>query len=63
MENNQNKDKSVFCPVCKKMQDEKLINICKTAYEYIIESLKRDHPDWQEKDGACPKCVEYYKNL
>ncbi|MGA2774994.1 MAG: hypothetical protein ABSE81_02900 [Candidatus Omnitrophota bacterium] len=59
----ENKQKKVFCPVCKEEQDESLVNLCTSAHEYIIETLKKEHPDWQEKDGACPKCVEYYKNL
>jgi hypothetical protein len=58
-----NKPKKVFCPVCKKEQEEGLVDLCTTAYDYIVETLKREHPDWQEKDGACPKCVEYYKKL
>ena len=62
MENEKNK-KKIFCPVCKKMEDKDLVDLCKTAYDYIAEVIKKDHPEWQEKDGACPKCVEYYQNL
>jgi hypothetical protein len=62
MENEKKKNK-ILCPVCKEMEDEDLVVLCKTAYDYVIETIKRDHPEWQEKDGACPKCVEYYKNL
>ena len=28
----------------------------------MIARIKRDHPDWVETDGACPKCVEFYRN-
>ena len=28
----------------------------------VIARIKQDHPDWIETDGACPKCVEFYRN-
>lgn len=30
---------------------------------YIMEQIKKAHPKWVEKDGACPKCWEYYRKL
>ena len=27
----------------------------------MIARIKRDHPNWIESDGACPKCVEFYR--
>jgi predicted RNA-binding Zn-ribbon protein involved in translation (DUF1610 family) len=29
----------------------------------MIARIKQDHPEWVEADGACPKCVEYYRQL
>jgi len=29
--------------------------------EEIAELIKKDHPDWAEGNGACPKCHEYYQ--
>lgn len=52
-----------FCPICKKEMDKKTAEICRQAREFIIKNIKRDHPEWVEKDGACPKCVEYYEKL
>jgi len=43
--------------------DKKIADICSSAYDYIIARIKEQHPDWQEKDGACPKCIDYYKKL
>lgn len=28
---------------------------------HIMEIIKNKHPDWQEKDGMCKKCYDYYK--
>ena len=28
-----------------------------------IARIKQDHPEWIEADGACPKCVEYYRKI
>lgn len=57
MENNK------FCPVCKKETNASMVDICTSAYKYIINRIKTDHPEWVEKDGACPRCIEYYKKL
>lgn len=27
----------------------------------LIARIKADHPEWVETDGACPKCIEYYR--
>jgi hypothetical protein len=27
----------------------------------VIARIKQDHPVWVEADGACPKCVEHYR--
>ncbi len=51
------------CPVCNKDLEESVVDVCCSAYEYIIERIKKDHPEWVEKDGACPKCVEQYKKI
>jgi len=52
-----------ICPVCKKETDANMIDICNSAYKYVMERIKARHPEWLEKDGACPKCVEYYKKI
>ena len=33
------------------------------AEEYLIELIKRDHPEWGEPDGTCPRCAAYYRTL
>lgn len=56
------KEKKV-CPVCKKITDTKVVDVCVTAYNYLIERIKEEHPEWVEKDGVCPRCVEYYEKM
>ena len=51
------------CPICKKETAEGIVDVCQIAYEYIIHSIKEEHPEWIQENGACPKCIEYYKNL
>lgn len=29
----------------------------------VITRIKQDHPEWVEADGACPKCIEYYRGV
>ncbi len=29
----------------------------------VIARIKEDHPEWMEADGACPKCLEYYRGI
>lgn len=52
-----------ICPICTKEMDEPIVNACTEAQRYVIERIKEEHPDWVENDGACPKCLEYYKKL
>lgn len=51
------------CPICNKVVDEKVIQVCQDAEAWIIQSIKRSHPNWVSEDGTCPKCLEYYKNI
>jgi hypothetical protein len=29
----------------------------------IIARIKQDHPEWVEADGACERCIEYYRQM
>lgn len=57
------KKKFTYCPVCGKLEPTEIVDVCTSAYGYLIERIKKDHPEWIEKDGACPKCIEYYKKM
>ena len=43
--------KKIFCPVCKKMEDEDLVDLCKTAYDYITRYKKR--PSGMARERRC----------
>jgi hypothetical protein len=33
------------------------------AEEYILELIRRDHPEWDKEKGTCNLCIEYYREL
>ena len=50
-----------LCSVCgKKVPGDMMVYMDHTE-RHVIDLIKMDHPEWVEKDGACRKCVEYYK--
>ena len=30
---------------------------------WLLSEIKREHPNWVEPDGGCPKCHAYYERL
>lgn len=49
------------CPTCgEELEDDLKIYIDHVEFE-IVELIKKDHPDWTDDNGTCPKCYEYYK--
>ena len=52
-----------MCPICQKKVDSFSAEVCHEAKEYIMKRIKDDHPEWVEKDGLCPKCMDYYEKL
>ncbi len=52
-----------LCPICKKHVDENIVGVCRDAEQWIIDSIRRAHPEWVEKDGTCSKCLDYYRSL
>ncbi len=51
------------CPICNKLVQENIVKVCEEAEDWILQSIKRAHPDWVEKDGSCSRCLIYYKDL
>lgn len=57
------KDKRYKCRICGKMILEVHSLEHAKAEEYLLELIRKDHPEWNRKDLACPECVEYYRKL
>ena len=49
------------CPVCQVEIQRDMTLFLDHTNKHIIDAIKKQHPDWVEKNGACPKCVEHYE--
>ncbi len=47
------------CPICGKGGHDQSLHVIEESWLYQL--IKRDRPEWVKKDGACPKCVDFYK--
>jgi hypothetical protein len=57
------KDKTYKCQICNRAIHEKhAIEHVKTE-EYLIELIKKNHPQWHHKEPTCRECIEYYRKL
>lgn len=57
------KERMYRCSRCGKIIRGSLLLVHTKAEEYIIELLKRDHPEWVDHNGACSHCEQYYQAL
>lgn len=51
----------VRCPICRRLISEDRLESHMRIEQTLIESIKRENPDWVEADGACPQCVNHYR--
>jgi len=51
------------CPLCENVVEEKDFTYHHQIEEVLIDLIKKNHPQWVAYDGACPKCVEYYRAI
>lgn len=49
-----------ICPICGESLHWEVADLHARCEQWTIEQIKKDHPEWVEADGLCPKCVEYY---
>lgn len=49
------------CDVCGKVVKGDSVAFIGHHEKHIVEVIKSKNPGWQEKDGMCPKCLEYYR--
>ncbi len=51
------------CQICKREIDENIALTHVKSEEYIINLIKKDHPDWDKDRKTCHKCADYYRKL
>lgn len=51
------------CSICQRVIDEEKALTHVKSEEYLLELIRKDHPEWKEEHGACPKCLDYYRQL
>lgn len=51
------------CQICAREIDDSVGLAHIRAEEYLMELIRRDHPEWQENKGTCDLCLEYYREL
>jgi hypothetical protein len=52
-----------ICQICRREIDEFVSITHIKAEEYILDLIRRDHPEWHEDLKTCVKCIEYYRKL
>ncbi len=50
------------CPLCGSQVHEELRALHEDAERWLIDRIKRQHPEWVSGDGACGRCVETFKS-
>jgi hypothetical protein len=56
-------EKKYRCKLCNRDIDEKVALSHIKAEEYLIELIRKDHPQWKKEDDTCYTCLEYYRKL
>ncbi|MBU3933757.1 MAG: hypothetical protein KKH11_03735 [Candidatus Omnitrophica bacterium] len=51
------------CQICGREIDDAVGLAHVKAEEYLIELIRRDHPEWNKDMGTCDLCLEYYREL
>ena len=44
------------CALCGAGVDDPSAILQKEVDEWMLKVIMKDHPDWRQSDGACPKC-------
>ena len=59
----QTEPKQYQCQICQRMVHKEHAIMHAKAEEYLINLIKKDHPQWQQKGPTCKECIEYYRKL
>lgn len=57
------KEGTYSCQICGRDIDESAAMMHVKTEEYLLELIRRDHPQWKEKQGTCHTCLDYYRKL
>lgn len=57
------KDAKYCCQICGRQIDTAAALMHVKTEEYLLELIRRDHPEWKEKQGTCHHCIDYYRKL
>ena len=49
------------CSLCGGVVHEELRTLHGDAEQWLINRIKRQHPEWVSSDGACARCIEEYR--
>lgn len=55
--------KPYVCQICNRSIDEEIALTHVKSEEYLIELIRKDHPEWKKEEGTCDKCIDYYREL
>ena len=50
-----------ICGVCGEKIKDDLVLFKNHTEKHIIDLVKKEHPNWVEKNGMCRNCLDYYK--
>jgi len=56
-------DGKYVCQICGREIDESIALTHAKAEEYLLELIRRDHPEWKKDKDTCHHCVEYFREL
>ncbi|HQP92189.1 MAG TPA: hypothetical protein PLU24_05890 [Candidatus Omnitrophota bacterium] len=51
------------CQICGRTIDETSALMHVKAEEYLLNLIKKDHPEWKSHESTCHECVSYYREL
>ncbi|MBL7131385.1 MAG: hypothetical protein ISS45_08315 [Candidatus Omnitrophica bacterium] len=51
------------CQICSREIDESVALTHVKAEEYLLELIRRDHPEWKVDKNTCQQCIDYYRVL
>ena len=49
------------CPLCESLVNEEFRTLHEDAEQWLINRIKRQHPEWVSSDGGCGRCIEEYR--